>query len=417
MKLLKYIHGNRRGKDVNSLEKEAMKDSFLSDAMQGYEKVEGYDHDRRITAMRTQITRKTHSGKHILRYLSIAAGILLIIGFGGRFWLNQNQRNTEEHIAIVKSAPKSEMLSAPAPDMLSRNNHPQVMDEDDIEESSEHELQMKASQQRSEVKVEEKTKAEMKPDVATVAPVAQQRKIHKETEAQQEIQEIVTESEPDLTPISAIAIAENERVDAKTSHKELKTGKVRGIIVDKEGEPLPGATVVYSGTNTGVVSDTAGYFELPESTEKNIMINYLGYETVNLIADADADTTMLIAMTESNDALAEVTIVAFGKQKKETVIGTVSPEKEVRIKSQPVIGLKKYKEYLETNLIRPLSEDCKGKKGRVKLKFSIGALGRPVNIRVEKSLCPEADNEAIRLIAQGSDWTAGDKDVEIEVKF
>ena len=47
MKLLKYIQGKRNGKEANRLEKEAMKDPFLADAMDGYQQTTG-EHIRRI---------------------------------------------------------------------------------------------------------------------------------------------------------------------------------------------------------------------------------------------------------------------------------------------------------------------------------------------------------------------------------
>ncbi|MCS2406366.1 hypothetical protein NXY31_18955 [Bacteroides salyersiae] len=41
MKLLDYIRGTRKGKEAHRLQKEAMRDPFLADAMDGYDSVGG----------------------------------------------------------------------------------------------------------------------------------------------------------------------------------------------------------------------------------------------------------------------------------------------------------------------------------------------------------------------------------------
>jgi TonB family protein len=218
---------------------------------------------------------------------------------------------------------------------------------------------------------------------------------------------------------SAVVIQEKVLNDVSDEVKietvALSEQKVKGIVTDPDGIPLVGASIRYSGTNTGTVSDTNGYFELPEAKEKAIQIDFIGYTPVNL--EADTNETMLVAMKENTEMLSEIVVVGYGTQKRNKSVSVVSSVKEENIKPQPVIGKKEYDNYLKENKITPQSEDCKGKKGKVKLKFSIDKKGRPTNISIVKSLCPEADKEAIRLIEQGSDWMVGVEDIEIEVKF
>jgi hypothetical protein len=83
---------------------------------------------------------------------------------------------------------------------------------------------------------------------------------------------------------------------------------------------------------------------------------------------------------------------------------------------KPVIGIPAYQEYLETEMIRPTNKKCR-KKGKVALTFYIDGNGHPINILVKKSLCPDADAEALRLLISGPDWTIGKKQVELEIKF
>lgn len=84
MSLLDYILGERRGKDAHRLEKEAMGDPFLADALDGFHAVEG-DHGRAVERLRGRIEARAcrrHRGA-TLRWSAAAAILLLGVGGGG----------------------------------------------------------------------------------------------------------------------------------------------------------------------------------------------------------------------------------------------------------------------------------------------------------------------------------------------
>lgn len=86
--LLQYIQGSRKGKEAYRLEKEAMRDPFLADALDGYQTVEG-NHVESIEAMRRRISRRTRSQRDLIAKWSIAASLLICLGFGSYFWFNR----------------------------------------------------------------------------------------------------------------------------------------------------------------------------------------------------------------------------------------------------------------------------------------------------------------------------------------
>lgn len=86
--LLQYIKGSRKGKEAHRLEKEAMKDPFLSDALDGYQAVGG-NHVESIEEMRRRISRRTRSNRDSITKWSVAASLLICLGFGSYFWLNR----------------------------------------------------------------------------------------------------------------------------------------------------------------------------------------------------------------------------------------------------------------------------------------------------------------------------------------
>ncbi len=84
---------------------------------------------------------------------------------------------------------------------------------------------------------------------------------------------------------------------------------------------------------------------------------------------------------------------------------------------KPIPGIKAFKKYLYENLSIPAIDECGLVKGKVVLAFKVNAIGRPYNINIIESLCPSADQEALRVIQEGPNWTTGDKEVFCTIKF
>jgi hypothetical protein len=84
---------------------------------------------------------------------------------------------------------------------------------------------------------------------------------------------------------------------------------------------------------------------------------------------------------------------------------------------KPVVGSSDYAKYLKSKITVLTDDDCKNAKGKVVVAFHVGEDGRPFRMNVKQSLCPAADEEAIRLIQEGPAWTTGSNEVVIDVDF
>lgn len=103
-----------------------------------------------------------------------------------------------------------------------------------------------------------------------------------------------------------------------------QTKTVKGVIYEEEtGEPMPGATVSVEGSTRGVMTDLDGSFELTgvKPTDK-LKFECLGKETQ--VLQVGTMTNFVVKLKNAANELDEVTIVAFGKQRKESVIGSIS---------------------------------------------------------------------------------------------
>ena len=99
---------------------------------------------------------------------------------------------------------------------------------------------------------------------------------------------------------------------------------VRGTVIEEEtGESLPGATVQIVGSTKGVSTDLDGAFELSgvKPTDK-LKFEFFGKEPQTITVGDQVEFTVRLknAVNELEDAV----VVAFGKQKKESVIGSIT---------------------------------------------------------------------------------------------
>ena len=97
----------------------------------------------------------------------------------------------------------------------------------------------------------------------------------------------------------------------------------RGYVVDENGEPLPGATVMIKGTNSGTVTDADGKFVLsnvPQNAE--IQISFIGMQVQEIIAK-DSNPIQVI-MKQESIGLDEVVAVGYGVQRRVSITNAVS---------------------------------------------------------------------------------------------
>lgn len=109
---------------------------------------------------------------------------------------------------------------------------------------------------------------------------------------------------------------------------------VKGRVLEKQtGLPLPGVTIVIENSPRGVTTDVDGTFEMKVSATDKLVFSFIGMESQTV--PVGNKTYVEVQMAPMASELDEVTVVAFGKQKKESVIGaitTVSPS-ELKVPS------------------------------------------------------------------------------------
>lgn len=90
---------------------------------------------------------------------------------------------------------------------------------------------------------------------------------------------------------------------------------VSGVVLDQNGEPLIGVSVLVQGTTTGVITDFDGRFIVQVPDSKSVLkFSYIGYKDIEV--KVGNKKNIQIVLEEDNQLLDEVVVVGYGTQKK-----------------------------------------------------------------------------------------------------
>ena len=124
---------------------------------------------------------------------------------------------------------------------------------------------------------------------------------------------------------------------------------ISGIVVDEGGNPLPGVTVLIEGTNKGTSTTFEGTYAIKADNEnQKIQFSYISFETQSILIGNQ--TKIDVIMVESLESLEEVQVVAFQKQKKNSVIGSINTINPSELKI-PTSNITNARAYFNTTLL------------------------------------------------------------------
>lgn len=116
---------------------------------------------------------------------------------------------------------------------------------------------------------------------------------------------------------------------------------VSGTVVDRNGEPVVGASVVVIGTMKGTITDADGAFYLSSvAKDATLSADLLGYKTVT--TQLSGRSRVNIILEDDALALEESVVVGYGQMKKSDLTGSVAsvkPEKLTDIPANSIDGL------------------------------------------------------------------------------
>ena len=110
---------------------------------------------------------------------------------------------------------------------------------------------------------------------------------------------------------------------------------VKGTVVDGNGEPLIGASVMVKGSTNGTATDIDGNYTLSNvAKDATLEFRYVGYSSKTV--EVKGQTTINVTLTEDSAVLDDLVVIGYGTQKKSDVTGAVSHVSAEDLQSRPV---------------------------------------------------------------------------------
>lgn len=123
---------------------------------------------------------------------------------------------------------------------------------------------------------------------------------------------------------------------AISPQSQTGTYTIKGVVLDFNNEPIAGAGVYVPGTSVGTTTDLNGDFSLkvPAGT-KTVEVYIIGYQKKVIPFSPDKlNAFRVITLVEDTGMTIEnATVVAFAKQKKESVLGSVTTVRPAELKT------------------------------------------------------------------------------------
>ena len=145
-----------------------------------------------------------------------------------------------------------------------------------------------------------------------------------------------------------------------------QTQRVTGTVISEEdGLPVIGASVLVKGTQVGTITDMDGKFVMTDvpSSAKLLVVSYIGMRT----QEVGVAPTLRVVLKPATEMIDEVVVVAYGTQKRQSVVGAQSSVSSKDLEKRPI-----------TNVTSALSGAASG----VQVTTSTGQPGESSTLRI-----------------------------------
>lgn len=424
----RYLQGQLAPAEMHAMEKAALDDPFLADAIEGMQEAMQQHGQPLVTGQLDELhhqfqNRTTKSRVVAFRWWQAAAAAVIIIA--GGLWI-YNFSSTKETLTVAQQE-KAPM--APA----NNENDASVATDSAPAASVQPPQQTASANTRQDQKAVKPAPSvqEAAPPVADLSDTSHavadarinkpiQKDLLKEEakRPRQAFSQNQTESVAVSQPATAIIKKENdfsnrgtELITIAKNDSQVKqvlsidknlSGVVKGRVTDPYHNPVANAYITLpNNANYNMLTDKTGYFRLPATDSVvDVAVNVVGYGTQNFRLQNNASLNE-VQLQPANAPLDEVVVIGYGSKAKRSKTQARYPEVMVQ-DAEPVYGWLAYEQYLDKN--KQIPANYKQMTGNVAVSFLVNKKGSLSDFKIEQSLAKPYDDEAIRLISQGPAW-------------
>ena len=161
------------------------------------------------------------------------------------------------------------------------------------------------------------------------------------------------------------------------------TVTITGVVLDENGQPLAGASVMAPGSRHGSMAGADGRYSIQvPSAEATLQFDFLGYETQTVVI-GDRKVIDIKLVPDSSTTLNDVVVIGYGTAKKIDLTGSVSSVKMEEIIETPTTSV---------------DQALQGKVAGLDVMSTSGEPGASTSIRLRGTRSIEASNEPLIVV-------------------
>ena len=123
---------------------------------------------------------------------------------------------------------------------------------------------------------------------------------------------------------------------------EKRENRIRGMVVDANREPIPGASIIVKGTRTGTSTNIEGEFTLDVKNDKvTLEVSFIGMKKQTLQVDASRKKMLEITLVDDVKTLDDVVVTGYSNVRKTSFTGSstqISGDDLRKVSQTNVIG-------------------------------------------------------------------------------
>lgn len=422
----RYLNGEMTPGERHALEKKALSDPFLADALEGAAQVNPSEWAEEVDILHQKISAQVgvqkERGNRSPGWTLRIAATLLLLAASTYIIIQWNSPSKEESpLALAEKveslaaseADKQVALDSPSQSTLSSTKKIETQKQDAQSGAGDTKSLALAKEEPKEIKQEIALADESvkQPEAEEVAADVTEEPLQVTEKAKENrTEDVVTAKKITLDP-------ERKTAARAAAPSQTPVNTIQGKVTSAEdGSPLPGVNVVIKGTTIGTVTDVTGNYTIenagPSST---LSYSFIGLQSKDVsIGDR---STVDVAMSLDVAQLSEVVVTGYGYSEKSETTPTVDL-------AHPTVGNRAFKKYLEENLRYPKTALDNKIEGRVTVEFFVETDGGLTSFRIVRGIGNGCDEELIRLIKEGPAWESTKKDntpirdkVRVRLKF
>lgn len=125
----------------------------------------------------------------------------------------------------------------------------------------------------------------------------------------------------------------------ETDSPAAKSAKYTGRVIDEEGKPVVGATVMSEADTTKATStDIDGRFFIAAADGERLQISFIGYVAANVTVD-NSKSGQDFVLREDFQQLDEVIVVGYGTQRRSDVTGSIASVSTEKLNTMPTTSV------------------------------------------------------------------------------